>query len=131
MLNEFIHEVKVYYEDTDSGGIVYYSNYLKFLERARTEMISSLGLSNRKLLDDYKILIIVKSCKIEYKKPLVLEDIILVKSKIKSISKSSFVMEQLIEKNGILASEAEVVLVTVNSSGKPVKIPDDLVKKFN
>ena len=124
-------KIKIYYEDTDSGGVVYYANYLKFLERARTEMISSLGLSNRKLLDDYKILIIVKSCKIEYKKPLVLEDIILVKSKIKSISKSSFVMEQLIEKNGILASEAEVVLVTVNSSGKPVKIPDDLVKKFN
>ena len=124
-------KIKIYYEDTDSGGVVYYANYLKFLERARTEMISSLGLSNRKLLDDYKILIIVKSCKIEYKKPLMLEDLIVVKSKIKSISKSSFVMEQLIEKNGILASESEVVLVTVNSSGKPVKIPDILLKKFN
>jgi len=124
-------KIKIYYEDTDSGGVVYYANYLKFLERARTEMIFSLGLSNRKLLDDYKILIIVKSCKIEYKKPLMLEDLIVVKSKIKSISKSSFVMEQLIEKNGILASESEVVLVTVNSSGKPVKIPDILLKKFN
>ncbi len=124
-------KIKIYYEDTDSGGVVYYANYLKFLERARTEMISSLGLSNRKLLYDYKILIIVKSCKIEYKKPLMLEDLIVVKSKIKSISKSSFVMEQLIEKNGILASESEVVLVTVNSSGKPVKIPDILLKKFN
>ena len=124
-------KIKIYYEDTDSGGVVYYANYLKFLERARTEMISSLGLSNRKLLDDYKTLIIVKSCKIEYKKPLMLEDLIVVKSKIKSISKSSFVMEQLIEKNGILVSESEVVLVTVNSSGKPVKIPDILLKKFN
>ena len=124
-------KIKIYYEDTDSGGVVYYANYLKFLERARTEMISSLGLSNRKLLDDYKTLIIVKSCKIEYKKPLMLEDLIIVKSKIKSISKSSFVMEQLIEKNGILASESEIVLVTVNSSGKPVKIPDVLLKKLN
>tara|TARA_Y100000768_G_C23790114_1_gene592188 strand:- start:325 stop:717 length:393 start_codon:yes stop_codon:yes gene_type:complete len=124
-------KIKIYYEDTDSGGVVYYANYLKFLERARTEMISSLGLSNRKLLDDYKILIIVKSCKIEYKKPLMLEDLIVVKSKIKSISKSSFLMEQLIEKNGILASESEVVLVTVNTSGKPVKIPDVLLKKFS
>ena len=131
MAKKFDLTVKVYYEDTDSGGVVYYANYLKFLERARTEMISSLGLSNRKLLDDYKILIIVKSCKIEYKKPLMLEDLIVVKSKIKSISKSSFVMEQLIEKNGILVSESEVVLVTVNSSGKPVKIPDILLKKFN
>ena len=124
-------KIKIYYEDTDSGGVVYYANYLKFLERARTEMISSLGLSNRKLLEDYKILIIVKSCKIEYKKPLVLEDLIFVKSKIKSISKSSFVMEQSIEKDGILASKAEVVLVTVNLSGKPVKIPEILIKKLN
>ena len=124
-------KIKIYYEDTDSGGVVYYANYLKFLERARTEMISSLGLSNRKLLEDYKILIIVKSCKIEYKKPLVLEDLIVVKSKVKSTSKSSFLMEQSIEKDGILASEAEVVLVTVNLSGKPVKIPEILIKKLN
>ena len=124
-------KIKIYYEDTDSGGVVYYANYLKFLERARTEMISSLGLSNRKLLEDYKILIIVKSCKIEYKKPLILEDLIVVKSKIKSMSKSSFVMKQLIEKDGILASESEVVLVTVNLAGKPVKIPDVLIKKLN
>ena len=68
MSNEFVHEIKVYYEDTDSGGVVYYSNYLKFLERARTEMISSIGLSNKKLLDKYKTLIIVKSCNIEYLK---------------------------------------------------------------
>ena len=123
-------KIKTYYEDTDSGGVVYYANYLKFLERARTEMISSLNLSNRKLLDEHKVLIIVKSCKIEYKKPLMLEDLIVVKSKIKSMSKSSFVMEQLIEKDGILASEAEVVLVTVNSFGKPVKIPDILAKQL-
>ena len=124
-------KIKIYYEDTDSGGVVYYANYLKFLERARTEMISSLGLSNRKLLEDYKILIIVKSCKIEYKKPLVLEDLIVVKSKVKSMGKSSFVMEQSIEKDGILATEAEVVLVTVNLSGKLVKIPETLIKKLN
>ena len=59
-----------------------------------------------------------------------LEDLIVVKSKIKSMSKSSFVMEQLIEKDGNLASEAEVVLVTVNSSGKPVKIPEILAKQL-
>ena len=123
-------KIKIYYEDTDCGGVVYYANYLNFLERARTEMISSLNLSNRKLLDEHKVLIIVKSCKIEYKKPLILEDLIVVKSKIKSMSKLSFVMEQLIEKDGILVSEAEVVLVTVNSSGKPVKIPDILAKQL-
>ena len=124
-------KIKIYYEDTDSGGVVYYANYLKFLERARTEMISSIGFSNKKLLDDYGTLIIVKSCKIEYKKSIKLEDEIIVKSKIKSVSRSSFIMEQIIEKDGILTSEAEIVLVTVSKLGKPVKIPDILEKKLN
>ena len=57
MSKEFTHEIKVYYEDTDAGGVVYYSNYLKFLERARTELINSIGLSNKILLDEYKTLI--------------------------------------------------------------------------
>ena len=131
MSKEFLFSFKVYYEDTDAGGVVYYANYLKFLERARTEMISSIGLSNKKLLDDYNVLIIVKSCKIEYKKPIILEDIIVVKSKIKSMSRSSFVMQQIIEKDRNLMSEAEIVLVTVNKSGKPVKIPNILKEKLN
>ena len=124
-------KIKIYYEDTDSGGVVYYANYLKFLERARTEMISSIGLSNKKLLDDYNILIIVKSCKIEYKKPITLEDIIVVKSKIKSMGRSSFVMQQIIEKDKKLMSEAEIVLVVVNKLGKPVKIPNILKEKLS
>ncbi len=124
-------KIKVYYEDTDSGGVVYYANYLKFLERARTELISSIGLSNKKLLKDYGLLIIVKSCKIDYKKPLLLEDIIVVKSKLKSMGKCSFVLEQTIKKDNNLISESEVVLVTVNRSGKPIKIPKILKEKFN
>ena len=94
-------------------------------------MISSIGFSNKKLLDDFETLIIVKSCKIEYKKPIKLEDEIIVKSKIKSVSRSSFTMEQIIEIDGILTSAAEIVLVTVNKLGKPVKVPDILEKKLN
>ena len=109
---------------------MYYANYLKFLERARTEMISSLGLSNKKLIEENEVFIIVKSCNIEYKKPIKLEDIILVKSKVKSVSRSSFIMEQIIEKDGNLASEAEIVLVTVNKEGKPIKIPNILEEKL-
>ena len=72
MHENFFHEVKVYYEDTDSGGVVYYANYLKFLERARTEALSSIGYSNKKVKDDFNSLIIVKSCNIDYKKPAIL-----------------------------------------------------------
>ena len=88
MIKEFFHNVKVYYEDTDSGGVVYYANYLKFLERARSEAIYSLGLSNKKLLEEHKALIIVKSCNINYLKPAKFEDNLKIISKIKVMTRS-------------------------------------------
>ena len=123
MLNEFVHEIKVYYEDTDSGGVVYYSNYLKFLERARTEMIISFGLSNKKLLEEYNTLIIVKSCNIEYMKPAKLEDKLQIYSSIESFNKASFVMIQNIKKDDDLIVKAKIKLVTINQERKPIKIP--------
>jgi len=130
MLNEFVHEIKVYYEDTDSGGVVYYSNYLNFLERARTEMINSIGLSNKKLFEEYETLIIVKSCNIEYIKPAKLEDKLQIYSSIESFNKASFVMIQYIKKNDELIIKAKIKLVTVNQKGKPIKIHPDLEKHF-
>ena len=126
MSKEFKYEIKVYYEDTDAGGVVYYANYLKFLERARTEMINSFKLNNKKLLNDYKTLIIVKSINIEYKKPAILEDKLQIYSTIKSITKASFAMCQKIKKNEELVLEADIHLVTVNPEGKPIKIPEAL-----
>ena len=73
-------KLKIYYEDTDSGGVVYYANYLKFLERARTEALFSIGYSNKKIKDNFKSLIIVKACNIEYKKSANLEDELTVRS---------------------------------------------------
>ena len=130
MAKEFTHEIKVYYEDTDSGGVVYYSNYLKYLERARTEMISTIGLSNNKLLEEYKTLIIVKSRNIEYLKSAKLEDKLQIYSSIESFNKASFVMIQNIKKNDNLIIKAKVKLVTVNKEGKPIKIPSVLKKQF-
>tara|TARA_B100000686_G_scaffold213656_1_gene220633 strand:+ start:1768 stop:2163 length:396 start_codon:yes stop_codon:yes gene_type:complete len=128
MFKEFKFETKIYYEDTDVGGVVYYANYLKFLERARTEMINNFGLSNKKLLDKYGVLIIVKSCNIEYKKPAQLEDKIQIFSSIVSSTKASFNMIQKIKKDKILILEAKTHLVTVNMNGKPIKIPEVLEK---
>jgi acyl-CoA thioester hydrolase len=126
MSKEFTHEIKVYYEDTDSGGVVYYSNYLKFLERARTELINSIGLSNKKLLDEYKTLIIVKSCNIEYIKSAKLEDKLQIYSLIESFNKASFIMIQNIKRTEELIIKAKLKLVTVNHEGKPIKIPSVL-----
>ena len=130
MSNEFIHEVKVYYEDTDAGGVVYYSNYLKFLERARTEMINSIGLSNKKLLEEHKTLIIVKSCNVEYLSPSKLEDTLQIHSSIESFNKASFVIIQNIKKDDNLILKAKLKLVTVNQEGKPIKVPSALEKQL-
>ena len=129
MSKEFKYTTRIYYEDTDAGGVVYYANYLKFLERARSEAIYSLGLSNKELSDKEGITIIVKSCNIEYKKPAKFEDEIQIISKIKEVKNSSFKMQQIIQKNMIIISEAEILLVTVNNEGKPVRIPH-LLKKL-
>ena len=130
MHENFIHKVKVYYEDTDSGGVVYYANYLKFLERARTEALVSLGFSNKKIKDEFKALIIVKSCNIEYKKSAHLEDELKVRSFVKSITKTSFFMNQIISKGDDIIVEAQVHLVFINNIGKPVKIPEGIYLKF-
>ena len=130
MSKEFIHYVKVYYEDTDAEGVVYYANYLKFLERARTEAIFSLGLTNTKLLNEYETLIIVKSCNINYIKPAKFEDNLKIISKVKSITRTSFLMYQVFERDNEMISEAEVRLVTINKQGKPIQIPKVLEVKF-
>ena len=130
MHENFFHKLKVYYEDTDSGGVVYYANYLKFLERARTEALYTIGYSNKKIQDDFDALIIVKACNIEYKKSAYLEDELKIRSFVKSITKTSFFMNQIITRGEEVIVEAQVHLVFVNSDGKPIKIPDEIYSKF-
>ena len=130
MHDNFYHEVKVYYEDTDSGGVVYYANYLKFLERARSEALVSIGFSNKKIKNDFKSLLIVKSCNIDYKKSAHLEDELTIRSFVKSITKTSFFINQFITRNKDLIVEAKIHLVFVNEIGKPVKIPEKIYSKF-
>ncbi len=129
MPKEFKYVTKIYYEDTDAGGVVYYANYLKFLERARSEAIYSLGLSNKEILEKEGVIIIVKSCSIEYKKPAKFEDEIEIFSNIIEVKNSSFKMHQVIKRKFDIISKADVVLVTVNNKGKPVRIPI-LLKKL-
>ena len=130
MAKKFSFKVKVYYEDTDVGGVVYYANYLKFLERARSEAIYSLGYTNSCILKKFEVLLIVKSCKIDYKKPAMFEDTLEILSEVKSFTKTSFLMKQIILRNNEVISDAEIHLVSVDKNGKPSKIPEDLKKKL-
>ena len=130
MHENFFHNVKVYYEDTDAGGIVYYANYLKYLERARTEALLTIGLSNSIIKDKFGAFIIVKSCNIEYKKSAYLEDNLSIRSFIKSITKTSFMMNQIITKDKDVIVEAKIHLVLVNEKAKPIKIPEIVFENF-
>ena len=130
MQKQFKFDLKIYYEDTDAGGVVFYANYLKYLERARTEAIYSLGYTNTQLKDKYDIIIIVKSCNINYIKSAKFEDRLSVYSKIKSISKASFVMKQVIKRKNIEISNAEIVLVAINEKGKPTKLPNGFANEL-
>ena len=130
MHENFFHKLKVYYEDTDTGGVVYYANYLKYLERARTEALFSIGFSNKKIQEKFSSLIIVKSCNIDYKKSAHLEDELTVRSFVKSITKTSFFMNQIINRKDEVIVEAQVHLVFINKEGKPIKIPDEIYSKF-
>ena len=127
----FKYNLKVYYEDTDFGRIVYHANYLKYFERARSELIYSLGYSNKKLLDKFNILIAVKTCNVDFKKPAKFEDKITVFTKIKSNTLTTITMSQVIKRKTDILCDADIKLVSLNKLGKPAKLPKVLINKLN
>jgi acyl-CoA thioester hydrolase len=122
----FLYTFKIYYEDTDSGGVVYYANYLKFIERARTEMINELGFTLTKLLNDYDRLFLVKKIECDYIESCKLEDTLNVQSKVLVLKNASFVLEQNLLKQNKIIFRSKIVMVCVNSQGTPSKIPNEL-----
>ena len=124
---DHIYKTKVYYEDTDAGGVVYYANYLKFIERARSEALLDIGLSNLKIKKDFGALIIVKSCNINFIKSSYLEDRLKISSFITSFNKASLRMDQVVSRDDDIIVTAKVHLVFVNQKNKPVKIPEKIL----
>jgi acyl-CoA thioester hydrolase len=131
MSNTHSFNVRVYYEDTDVGGIVYYANYLKFFERARTEMIYDLlGLNHKRLKTDYNVIFLVRSCNIKYFKSAEFEDDLNIQTKI--IKKSSVrlnLLQEVKRKEEILVS-AEIELAVVNQAGEVNKLPANFFDKL-
>ena len=122
----FQYTFKIYYEDTDSGGVVYYANYLKFIERARAEMINELGFTLTTLLKDYDRLFLVKKIECDYIESCILEDTLNVQSKVLVLKNASFVLEQNLLKQNKIIFRSKIVMVCVNSQGAPSKIPNEL-----
>ena len=126
----FEFKLKIYYEDTDSGGVVYYANYLKFTERATTNLINDLGYSLKKLNDDHDCLFIVKKLNCDYVHSARLEDELIVQSKFLKINNASFELEQNILRNNQIIFTSEIIMVCVSPLGQPKKIPQDLKSLF-
>ena len=127
----FKFRTKVYYEDTDSGGVVYYANYLKFIERARTNLIQELGFSLKSLSKKYDCHFVVKNIHCSYIQSAKLEDELSIQTKFIDIKKASFELEQNIYKDDKLIFKSKVLMVNINSTGKPIKIPDSLSSVIN
>jgi acyl-CoA thioester hydrolase len=137
---EFSWPVRVYYEDTDSGGVVYYANYLKFMERARTELLRDLGYEQDRLQQELGIIFAVRSASIQYKKPARFNDELNVITSIASLGKASIHFRQSINlaasyhadaATGLLA-DAEIKIACLNAEQfTPQAIPATIIEKIN
>jgi len=126
--------IRVYYEDTDAGGVVYYANYLKYIERGRTEHLRELDFEQSTLLENSGLVFVVKSVKVDYLLPAFLDDTIEVQTGIKLVKHASLVFDQKIEnieKNTVLF-KAEVKVVSVFKNNlKPCAFPQEILEKLN
>ena len=116
----------VYYEDTDASGRVYHANYLKFLERSRTDLIYQTNYTHEELLKKFDLIFVVKECSISFKKPAFFEDLIKVTSEIDQLSRVKIKFNQKIYRDSDLLVQASVLVIPVNSSGKISKLPNEL-----
>jgi acyl-CoA thioester hydrolase len=124
----FSWPVRVYWEDTDAGGVVYYANYFKFMERARSEWLRSLGFDQNRLRDELGLVFVVRQATIEYLKPARYDDMLTVTAKLKQAGRASLAMSQTIERNGLLG-RAEVSLACVHAQNfKPAGIPAQMLQ---
>lgn len=127
MTQEYCLPIRVYVEDTDAGGIVYYANYLKYIERARTELIRTLGYDKPALFGDLQF--VVHSVNIQYRQPAVLDDEIIATAKLIKVSRTSFTIDQRVLRGDDVLVEAEVKVACINQEKKrPAGIPAEMLQ---
>ena len=125
-----LFKLRVYYEDTDAGGVVYYANYLKFLERARTQLLFDSGLTHTLIKEKFNIITVVKSCNIDFIKPAKLDDNIEISTILIKKSKIQIFLNQNIYCNNETIAKAKVRVVSINKEGKVFRMPQDLFDIF-
>ncbi|MFY9259732.1 MAG: tol-pal system-associated acyl-CoA thioesterase [Gallionella sp.] len=123
--------MRVYFQDTDAGGVVYHASYVNFMERARTEWLRSCGYSNAGLMHTFGLLFVVRSLKMDYLKPALLDDLLEVSAQIQSTGRSQLLLKQTVCRDGVVLTAGDVQLVCVEKETfKPVRIPEVLRDKW-
>jgi len=118
--------VRVYYEDTDAAGIVYYANYLKFAERARSEWLRELGGGDAKALRASGLMFVVRRCAIDYRQAARLDDLLEVETRVTGYAGATLELEQTVRRDGADLVAMTVTLACVNSAGRPARLPPAL-----
>jgi len=130
-LSEFSLPVRVYYEDTDAAGVVYYANYLRFIERARTDWLRTLGVDQGKLMESHGIAFAVRSLEAEYLKPGRLDDELIVRSTLEEVGRAQVVFRQNVMRGEELLFSARVRVVSFDPvTARAAAIPKELQEKF-
>lgn len=131
-MNEFVWPTRIYYEDTDAGGVVYYTNYLKYMERARSELLRSLGYNQGSLKEEEKLIFAVKHVEIDYQKPARLDDELAVSANIVECNSASLRFHQAIRnQDNIILCVANIMIVSLDpNTFKPKRLPDFLVAEM-
>lgn len=124
-------DVRVYYEDTDMAGIVYYANYLKFIERGRSEWVRTMGIDQGRLRDEEGIVFAVRRVEADYLAPAKFDDVLSVKTQLVSTSAARMTLEQSVWRADKQIFTAEVILVAINREGQPTRLPDVLRRKVH
>jgi len=118
----FIFKVRVYYEDTDAGGVVFYANYLKFAERARTEMLRAFGHTHGALAEEHGFYFVVRRCEIDYHAPARLDDLLDVTAQIVGFRGASMEMAQEVRRGSQVLASVRAILACVGENGRPVRV---------
>jgi acyl-CoA thioester hydrolase len=124
--------IRVYFQDTDAGGVVYHASYVNFLERARTEWLRErCGYSNAGFMREFGLVFVVRSLRLDYLRPALLDDLLAVSARVRDIGRSRVTLEQSVKRGDEMLVEAEVHLVCVTADGfKPVAVPEVLREKW-
>lgn len=121
-------KIRVYYEDTDLAGIVYYANYFKYIERGRTEYLRDLGVDQMALKAETGVVFAVRQVEAEYLKPAKMDDLLDVSTQVMAVQKVRLVMKQEVSRDGVPLFRAIITLVCLNEAGRASRIPSDIAE---